>query len=137
MTELLSKTEGISFATLADPSGDSATFLNMFLPDTIAAKAVVDEFNKAGVGGFNYWFINMYHFINQWDHIKQLKTASKLAVEVLGAPQDYVNLDLPKSQEVIGRLISFGIRCTWTEEEIHALAKNISACVEKVLVPAN
>jgi 8-amino-3,8-dideoxy-alpha-D-manno-octulosonate transaminase len=137
LTELLSKTEGISFASIADPDGDSATFLNMFLPDTAAAKAVVDEFNKAGVTGFNYWFINMYHFINQWDHIKQLKTASKLAVEVLGVPQDYVNLDLPKSQEVIGRLISFGIRCTWTEEEVHTLAKNISACVEKVLVPIN
>lgn len=134
LTELLSKTEGISFATIADPGGDSATFLNMFLPDTITAKAVVEEFNKAGVGGFNYWFTNMYHFINQWEHIKQLKTASKLAVQVLGAPQDYNNLHLPKSQEVIGRLISFGVRCTWTEEEIQTLAKNISACVEKVLV---
>lgn len=137
LTELLSETEGISFATLADPEGDSATFLNMFLPDTASAKAVVDEFNKAGITGFNYWFTNMYHFINQWEHIKGLKTASKLAVEVLGAPQDYMNLDLPKSQEVIGRLVSFGIRCTWTEEEVKALAKNISACVNKVLVPVN
>jgi 8-amino-3,8-dideoxy-alpha-D-manno-octulosonate transaminase len=134
LTDLLSKTEGISFADLADPSGDSATFLNMFLPDTTTAKAVVDEFNKAGVGGFNYWFINMYHFINQWDHVKQLKTASKLAVEIVGAPQDYNNLELPKSQEVIGRLISFGIRCTWTEDEVRSLATNIAACVKKVLV---
>lgn len=138
LTELLSQTEGISFATLADADGDSATFLNMFLPDTATTKAVVDELNKAGIGGFNYWFINMYHFINQWDHIKNLKTASKLPVEVLGAPQDYKNLQLPKSQEVIGRLISFGIRCTWTEDEIKALAKNIIACVEKVVVtPVN
>ncbi|MFT3680550.1 MAG: DegT/DnrJ/EryC1/StrS family aminotransferase [Ferruginibacter sp.] len=133
LTELLSRTEGVSFATLADPAGDSATFLNLFLPDTATAKAVVDELNKAGVGGFNYWFINMYHFINQWEHIRGLKTASKLAIELLGAPQDYNNLDLPKSQEVIGRLISFGIRCTWTEEEVKKLAANISACVEKVL----
>jgi len=137
LVELLSKTEGISFATIADPEGDSATFLNMFLPDTAAAKAVVDELNRAGVGGFNYWYTNMYHFINQWHHVKGLKTASRLPVEVLGAPQDYNNLDLPKSQEVIGRLISFGIRCTWTEEEVHSLAKNIAACVDKVLVPAN
>ena len=134
LTELLSKTEGISFATIADPAGDSATFLNMFLPDTASAQAVVAEFNKAGITGFNYWYTNMYHFINQWDHIKELKTAARLPVEILGAPQDYTNLDLPKSQEVIGRLISFGIRCTWTEDEIHALAKNISVCVEKVLV---
>jgi len=53
LTELLSKTEGISFATIADADGDSATFLNMFLPDTSSAKAVVDEFNKAGITGFN------------------------------------------------------------------------------------
>ena len=134
LTQILSKTEGISFATIADPDGDSATFLNMLLPDTATAKAVVDEFNKAGVTGFNYWYTNMYHFINQWDHIRQIKTAAKLPIEILGAPQDYINLDLPKSQEVVGRLISFGIRCTWTEEEVNALAKNIAACVQKVVV---
>ena len=134
LTEILSKTEGISFATISDTDGDSATFLNMFLPDTITAKAVVDEFSKAGVSGFNYWYTNMYHFINQWDHIRNIQTASKLPIEILGAPQDYNNLDLPKSQEVVGRLISFGIRCTWTEDEVKTLAKNIAACVEKVVL---
>ncbi|HXS35610.1 MAG TPA: DegT/DnrJ/EryC1/StrS family aminotransferase [Flavipsychrobacter sp.] len=136
LIDILSQTEGISFATLADPNGDSATFLNMFLPDTKAAKQTVDELNKAGIGGFNYWFTNMYHFINQWDHLKQLSTVSKLPVQT-GAHQDYQNLDLPKSQEVMGRLISFGIRCTWTEDEVKTLANNIANCVKKALaVPA-
>ncbi len=134
LTELLLQTEGISFATICDPAGDSATFLNMLLPDTTTAQAVVEEFNKAGVTGFNYWYTNMYHFINQWDHIKNLQTASKLPIQILGKVQDYNNLHLPKSQEVIGRLISFGIRCTWTEDEVRTLAKNIAACVEKVLI---
>ena len=131
--DILSKTEGISFARLADPAGDSATFLNLLLPDTETAKRTVDELNKAGIGGFNYWYTNMYHFINQWDHLKKLNTVSKLPVEVLGVPQDYLNLDLPKSQEVIGRLISFGIRCTWTEEDVTALANNIAACARKAM----
>jgi 8-amino-3,8-dideoxy-alpha-D-manno-octulosonate transaminase len=129
----LSKVPGVSFSKLPDPGGDSATFLNMFLPDTESTKRVVDEFNKAGVTGFNYWFLNMYHFINQWDHIKNLTAAAKLPIHILGAPQDYKNLQLPKSQEVVGRLISFGIRCTWTPEEVKALAKKISGCVEKAL----
>ena len=129
----LSKTNGISFAKLGDDNGDSGTFLNIMLPDTEAAQRVVDEMNKAGLGGFNYWFTNMYHFINQWEHIKNLKTASKLAIEVLGAPQDYNNLHLPKTQEVVGRLISFGIRCTWTEEQLTDLANKISDCVNKAL----
>jgi 8-amino-3,8-dideoxy-alpha-D-manno-octulosonate transaminase len=135
LTQLLAATEGISFATIADPDGDSATFLNMFLPDTATAKAVVDEMNAAGITGFNYWYTNMYHFINQWEHIKGLKTAARLPIQILGAPQDYKNLQLPKSQEVVGRLISFGIRCTWTEEEVRTLAAKISACVQKVLTP--
>jgi 8-amino-3,8-dideoxy-alpha-D-manno-octulosonate transaminase len=132
LMEMLSKTEGISFSILPDPDGDSATFLNILLPDTQAAKRTVAELNKAGIGGFNYWFSNMYHFINQWDHLKDMRTASKLTINLEGAPQDYSELQLPKSQEVIGRLISFGIRCTWSEDEVVQLAKNISNCVKKI-----
>ena len=137
LTELLSQTPGIGFARIPDAEGDSATFLNILMETPEAAKAVVDEFNKAGVVGFDYWFLNMYHFINQWDHIKNMQTASKLPIEILGAPQDYNNLDLPKSQNVIGRLISFGIKCTWTEEQVKDLAKNISDCVKKALATAH
>lgn len=133
LTDILSQTEGISFAHVPDPAGDSATFLNILLPDTDTAKQTVDEFNKAGVSGFNYWFTNMYHFINQWDHLKKMATVSKLPAEVLGIPQDYQNLHLPKSQEVMGRLVSFVIRCTWTEDEVKALAQNIAACVKKAM----
>lgn len=132
-TDILSQTEGISFARLADPDGDSATFLNLLLPDTDAAKRTVAALNDAGVGGFNYWYTNMYHFINQWDHLKNMQTASKLTVELVGSPQDYTRLELPTSQEVVGRLISFGIRCTWTDEEVKDLAGKISACVLQAL----
>jgi 8-amino-3,8-dideoxy-alpha-D-manno-octulosonate transaminase len=133
LMDRLREVPGVDFARIPDPDGDSATFLNLLLPDTDTAKRTVDELNAAGVGGFNYWFTNMYHFINQWDHLKELRTASKLPIEVLGAPQDYANLDLPKSQEVIGRLLSFGIRVTWTAEEVDALADKIGAAVRKAI----
>lgn len=126
LTEILSQTEGIDFARIADPDGDSATFLNILMPDTETAKRAVAEMNNAGVGGFNYWYTNMYHFINQWDHLKAMRTAATLPVEKFGSSQDYNALELPKSQEVVGRLISFGIRCTWTEEEVKSLANNIA-----------
>lgn len=131
LQDLLSKNSNITFAKLGDESGDSATFLNLFLPDTETAKRTVAELNAAGVGGFNYWFTNMYHFINQWDHMKNLQTVSKLPVQLTGSSQDYTKLSLPKSQEVVGRLISFGVRCTWTEAQMTDLAKGIMACVEK------
>src|SRR6202012_1005808 len=81
LVNILSTIDGVEFAKLSDPSGDSATFLNLLLPDTTTAQQIVAAFNEAGIGGFNYWYTNMYHFINQWNHLKDLKTASKLTVE--------------------------------------------------------
>lgn len=129
----LGKIPGVSFATIPDKDGDSATFLNMFLPDTASAQRTVEEFNKTGVAGFNYWFTNMYHFINQWNHIKEGHVAAKTNVQLLGAPQDYKNLSLPKTQETVGRLISFGIKATWTEEEVKSLVEKMSVCIQSAL----
>jgi 8-amino-3,8-dideoxy-alpha-D-manno-octulosonate transaminase len=135
MQQLLSQNPHISFAKVGDPDGDSATFLNILLPDTAAAQRAVDEFNTTGVAGFDYWFKNMYHFINQWQHLKDLSTVSRLPAELLERSQDYNNLQLPKTQEVIGRLISFGVKCTWTEEQMKELASKISSCVNKAMQP--
>ncbi|MBS1542915.1 MAG: aminotransferase class V-fold PLP-dependent enzyme [Bacteroidetes bacterium] len=129
----LSGLPGVTFTSIPDPAGDSATFLNILLPDTATAKQTVENFNKTGVGGFNYWFTNMYHFINQWEHLKDLKAAAPLAIHLLGKPQDYNNLNLPKSQDVVGRLISFGIRCTWKESEVVELAGKIKNAIEQAL----
>lgn len=134
MMQELGKINGVSFATIPDPNGDSATFLNLMLPNTELAQKVVDSFNANGVAGFNYWYTNMYHFINQWDHIKEGKVAAKTNVQLLGAPQDYMNLDLPKTQETIGRLISFGIKASWTDAELDELLQKMTKSIQQVLV---
>lgn len=129
----LSEIDGISFRHMPDPSGDSGTFLNFFLPDTETAQRVVDQLAGDGLGGFNYWYKNMYHFINQWHHLTNLRSAAPLAVQHLPKPQDYTNLNLPKSQEVIGRLISLGIRGTWNIFELEKLADKVVASIKKAL----
>lgn len=122
LRERLAQVPGVDFRRMPDPEGDSGTFLNLLLPDTASAGRAARELTAAGVPGVNYWFTNMYHFINQWDHIKDLKAAAPLAIHHLGAPQNYHELDLPGAQETIGRLISLGIRCTWTEQEAREVA---------------
>lgn len=133
LQNLLAANKHIGFARVGDPEGDSATFLNLLLPDPASAQRVVDEMNAAGVAGFDYWFKNMYHFINQWDHLKNLQTVSNLPAQIMERSQNYLTMQLPKSQNVVGRLISFGVRCTWTEPQMTELATNISACVNKAL----
>ncbi len=133
LKEKLSVVKEIAFRPVPDVDGDSGTFLNFFLPTTELAGKVMAEFNKSGVAGCNYWFTNMYHFINQWDHVKELKSSAPLAIHHLGAPQDYKNLQLPKSQEVVGRLISLGIRATWTKEQMDELAEKMILAIKKVI----
>jgi 8-amino-3,8-dideoxy-alpha-D-manno-octulosonate transaminase len=135
--ELLSKDPNIGFAKLGDADGDSATFLNILMPSPELAKRTVDEMNAAGVAGFDYWFLNMYHFVNQWDHLKKLSTVSKLPAEIFERSQDYNTIQLPKSQNVVGRLISFGVKYNWTEEQMKELAAKILACVKKAMQPVN
>jgi 8-amino-3,8-dideoxy-alpha-D-manno-octulosonate transaminase len=125
--------DGLTFRHMPDEEGDSGTFLNFFLPDTATAQLMVAKLTEAGVGGVNYWFTNMYHFINQWDHVKNLISAAPLAIHHLGAPQDYNNLQLPKSQDVVGRLLSLGIRATWTDEEASKIGDDIARVVNSVL----
>lgn len=129
----LSKVDGITFRYMPDEDGDSATFLNFFLPSQELAQKVMNQFAADGLAGFNYWFTNMYHFINQWNHLKNLSAPAKLVIHALGAPQDYHNLDLPKTQNVVGRLISLGIKANWSVEESEAFADKMVASIQKVL----
>lgn len=129
----LAELDGITFRHMDDPDGDSATFLNFFLPTQELAQKAMDQFAADGIGGFNYWYTNMYHFINQWDHIKNKDSAVKLPFHELDCPQDYNALDLPKSQNVVGRLISLGVRGTWTEEELQAFGDQMVTSLRKVL----
>jgi len=129
----LKEIDGLRFRKMDDESGDSATFLNFFVPTKENATKLFEQLAADGVAGVANWYTNMYHFINQWDHIKEIKFPSKLAIHDLGAPQDYKNLSLPKSEDVISRLISIGISCTWKEDELASYTDKIIASINKIL----
>lgn len=129
----LKKIDGLTFRKMEDESGDSATFLNFFMPTKEKATTLFEQLAADGVGGVANWYTNMYHFINQWDHIKEIKFPAKLAIHDIGAPQDYKNLSLPKSEDVISRLISIGISCTWKEDELATYTDKIVASINKIL----
>jgi 8-amino-3,8-dideoxy-alpha-D-manno-octulosonate transaminase len=133
LRERVADLPGLSFRRVPDPDGDSGTFLNLLLPSRPAAAAAVEELKAEGVPGVNYWFVNMYHFINQWDHIKDLDAAAPLAIHHLGAPQDYRALELPVSQDVIGRLISIGVGCAWDADRTERVADGLRAALAPVL----
>src|SRR5690606_30806589 len=132
LQEELSSVEGIGFSHLPDPSGDSATFLNLLLPDPKVAERVVEDLRHNNVGGCNYWYTNKYEFINLCNQLKKRKSTRSSIILHLRAQQYYMALNLPTSEDVVGRLITFGIRVTWAEQESKALATSRKKRFQKV-----
>ena len=128
----LSKIPGLQFRRHTDEAGDSATFFHLLMPNEQAARETVKLLGEAGVG-VGYWYDNMFHYIKQWDHVKNLSMPYKLVAHELGLPQDLKTLKFPKSDAVMSRLISFNIRVTWTEAELDAMLDKLETAVRKVM----
>jgi 8-amino-3,8-dideoxy-alpha-D-manno-octulosonate transaminase len=130
--ERLAGIPGLAFRRQCDDAGDSATFFHMLFPSEAVARAAYQAMGEAGVGGA-YWYDNMYHYIKQWDHLKDLRMPFRTVAHELGLPQDLKTLRFPKSDDVISRLISFNIRVTWTEAELDSYLDKVEAAVKKAM----
>lgn len=133
LKERIGSIKDITFRKLTDEEGDSATFLNFFFPTKELAQKSFDLWNKKGIGGVTSWYTNMYHFINQWGHIKNISYPAKLSIHGLGAPQDYHNIALPISQDVMSRMASIGIRANWTETELEKFADDLASSIKQII----
>jgi len=130
LKEALGNTSEITFREIPDEKGDSATFLSFFLPNKSRAREVAKDLARAGVDGCFYWFDNNWHYIRQWDHIRQLKSASRLPISLLENIPDYGNLDLNKSDRIMGRTISMLIKLSWSAEELEARIEKMASVLK-------
>jgi 8-amino-3,8-dideoxy-alpha-D-manno-octulosonate transaminase len=64
---------------------------------------------------------------------KSLKSPAKMAIHLLGSPQDYSNLDLPVTNILMSRLISLVVKVAWTEEQLATLTSKIETALQKAL----
>ncbi|MDL2268748.1 DegT/DnrJ/EryC1/StrS family aminotransferase [Desulfosarcina sp. OttesenSCG-928-A07] len=114
----MEKIPGITFRTLPDPSGDSATFLTFLLPNLEKTRQAVKALGAAGVDGCFHWFDNNWHYIRKWHHFKDLKSPARLAVQALPNFPDFKKVAVPKSDALIERTISLQIKLGWTDADL-------------------
>ena len=124
----LKKFSQVTFRDLPDEAGDSGTVINIFLPTAGEAERVAGEMAKEGLNAA-YWYNNNYHYIKNWEHLKEMKTAAPVGLQFFDNPQDYKTVKFPVSDDIIGRLVSIYVNITWTEEEL----KGICDKFDKVL----
>ena len=108
---------GVSFRTIPDKKGDSATFLSFFLPTEERARQIATNLAENGVG-CPYWYDNNWHYYKEWHHLKEMKRSAKLAFELAGNLPDYKNIVLEASDNIMKKAISMQIMLSWTKEDI-------------------
>jgi 8-amino-3,8-dideoxy-alpha-D-manno-octulosonate transaminase len=123
----------VTFRSIPDPEGDSATFLSFFLPDATTARAAAQAIKAAGIDGTFYYFDNNWHYIRNWHHLKQRKTMMPLSPGILSQMPDYSKADFSVSDHVISRNISLAIKIGWTEDELKQRAEKLYTAVSSVL----
>ena len=116
--DALKEIDEVSFRDIPDEDGDTATFLSFFLPDEKRARDIAGKLAKAGVNGCPYWYDNKWHYIKEWDHLKNLSALAKLPINKYENHPNYRNIDLSQSDNIMKKTISIQIMLNWTEIEI-------------------
>lgn len=124
----------ISFRAVPEGGDDSCSFLSWFLPTEELTKAVVAEMKEQGIlAGNFYWYINNWHYISKWDHLKNAVTLSSLNETQQAALLALKEKEFPASDAIMSRCISTSISLLWTEEQIREKGEKMAAAINKVL----
>ena len=126
----------IRFRDIPDPAGDSATFLSFFLPDEKSARKAAKSLADAGVDGCFYWYDNNWHYLRRWEHLKEMKVAARLPMELVSNLPDYRNIHLDRSDDIMGRTISMLIKLSWTENDIADRIERMKKVLKDPVCPA-
>lgn len=124
----------ISFRAIPEGGEDSCSFVSWFLPTEEITKAVVDEFRTQGIlAGNFYWFINNWHYIRKWDHLKQAASLHNISPEQKEALLRLRDRSFAASDQIMSRCISTAISMVWTEEQVAEKGPKMVAAIQKVL----
>jgi 8-amino-3,8-dideoxy-alpha-D-manno-octulosonate transaminase len=124
----------ITFREIPDSKGDNASFLSWFMPTEALTKAVVDEMKAQGIlAGNFYWYINNWHYISKWDHLKTAATLNNISDAQKEALTALQTQDFSASDAVMSRCVSTAISLLWTEDQIEEKGKRMAEVISGVL----
>jgi 8-amino-3,8-dideoxy-alpha-D-manno-octulosonate transaminase len=124
----------VSFRVVPEGGEDSCSFLSWFLPSAALTQAAVAEMKAQGIlAGNFYWFANNWHYISNWDHLKNATTLNRLNQEQEAALLRLKTASFAASDAIMSRCISTSISLVWTEDQIKEKGEKMAACIRKVL----
>ncbi len=130
MKEAVAKLPGVTFRTILDEAGDSATFLAFMLPDAEKTRKANEVLAANGAGAV-YFAVNTWHYYPKWEHLLGGKTLAhngwpfkepESKRKVVYDPQA-----LPKSAAIMDRTLVYQVPVKLSPERL----AQIAAAVEK------
>jgi 8-amino-3,8-dideoxy-alpha-D-manno-octulosonate transaminase len=124
----------VSFRTIPDGGEDSCTFISWFLPTEAITKAVVTGMKEQGIlAGNFYWFVNNWHYISKWDHLKTASSLHNINDDQRAALLKLNEAKFNASDAIMSRCISTAISLAWSEEQIKEKGEKMAAAISKIL----
>jgi 8-amino-3,8-dideoxy-alpha-D-manno-octulosonate transaminase len=124
----------ISFRVIPEGGVDSYSFISWFLSTEELTRDVVAEMKTQGIlAGNFYWFVNNWHYISKWDHLKQAGTLHGISNEQKAALTKLQSTQFSASDAIMSRCISTSISLVWTDEQIREKGEKMVAAIKKVL----
>lgn len=131
--EALETIKGVTFRRVPEGGVENYSFLNFFLPTEELSVKAHKALSEQGVDACFYWYTNNWHYINGWNHLKDMKSLGRLSSEVRNQMQDLNNTDFSKSDAVMSRTISALVKIGWTEAQVKERAEKMREAIASVL----
>ena len=133
--EALAGVPGITFRTLVDPAGDTATFLGFSLPDKERAKTFQKVLKEGGVDTICYGE-NLWHYAPRWEHLIGRATANSKGYPFTNplykGKVDYSVEAVPKAEDLMNRSLFIAIPVKMAPERKDAMAGAIKKAASAI-----
>lgn len=131
--DVLAEIPEIKFRTVPTGGEESCAFLNFFLPSLKIAEKVIMEFKEQGIDSCWNYYNNNWHYIRNWEQLKNLKSLYPISKEVTEGLQYLQTKTFPQSDRYIGRNISCLIKLSWTEQEVRQRARKMADIIKSLV----
>ncbi|RKE94902.1 DegT/DnrJ/EryC1/StrS family aminotransferase [Ichthyenterobacterium magnum] len=131
--DALSQIPQVTFRTVPKGGEESYSFLSFFLPDLDSARNVSKSFKEEGIDACFHYYDNSWHYIREWDHLKNIKSLYPISQEVKKGLEYLQTITFKQSDHYIARNISCLIKLSWTEEEVRLRAQKMVNCITKLI----
>ncbi|WP_166964096.1 DegT/DnrJ/EryC1/StrS family aminotransferase [Yeosuana marina] len=133
LRDALSDIPEVVFRTVPEGGEENYSFLNFFLPNLEVTQVVSKAFKEEGIDGCFHYYNNNWHYIKEWNHLKNLKTLYPVSEEMKKGLEYLKTKSFEKSDYYIGRNLSCLIKLSWTEAEVKERADKMVNVIKTVL----